>query len=311
MVASVPADATTGPVYVAVGENYVTEGPVFTVEQPLEPKTLQVEISTEGPTGDGYTLSVTGQDSRFVEPNGSVLYSDIFENEVTVELSGLGDNCTVGGENPRVVDLNNSDNAGYTAFNVSCTGPAPTIESIAPDSGTTGTQVTITGSNFSSTASDNIVTFNGVRAELNSAAATELVAFVPFDATTGPVEVTVNGQTATGPTFTVITTGRLEVNISTTGTSIDPDGYGLILDGGAASVVNVNDLVAYDDLSEGSHSIELTDIASNCFITQDRTNPYNVGVMAGDTTVTNIDIQCDTPAPEITSISPTIRSNRI
>ncbi|MFP8488611.1 IPT/TIG domain-containing protein [Gracilimonas sp. Q87] len=305
LVAVVPTDATTGPVYVAVGENYITEGPVFTVEQTSEPKTLEVVVSTDGPAGDGYTLSVTGQDARFVEPNSSTLYTGILENEVSVELTGLGNNCTVDGENPRLVNLNNPDNAGFTAFNVTCTGPAPTIENITPVSGTTGTQVTITGSNFSATASENIVTFNGARAELNSASATELVAFVPFDATTGPVEVTVNGQTATGPTFTVITTGRLEVNISTTGTSIDPDGYGLILDGGAASAVNVNDFVAYDDLSEGSHSIELTDIASNCFITQDRTNPYDVSVTAGDTTVTNIDVQCDALAPDITGISPT------
>lgn len=293
LIVDVPGDATTGPVYVARGEN-VEQGPEFTVEQS---RMLEVAISTTGSNidPDGYTLSVEGQDDRIVKVNDNVTYSNLILDEIQVALNGIADNCSVEGNNPRTVTLNNADNAGFTQFDVSCAGAAPSIDSISPTSGTTSTQVTISGNNFSSTASDNVVTFNGVRAELNSATTTELVAFVPFDATTGPVEVTVNGQTATGPTFTVITTGRLEVNISTTGTSIDPDGYGLILDGGPATAVNVNDSAGYNDLSEGSHSVELTDIASNCFITQDRPNPYDVNITAGDTTITNIDVHCEEP----------------
>ncbi|MDZ7658803.1 IPT/TIG domain-containing protein [Fodinibius sp.] len=293
LVVDVPGDATTGPVYVSTF-GYRVQGPTFTVEQP---KFLEVSIVTSGSDidSDGYTLSVEGADDRFVKANDNVTYDDLFADEVQVQLSGIADNCSVDGNNPRTVTLNNADNAGFTQFDVSCTGVGPTIDSISPTSGATGTQVTISGNNFSSTLSDNVVTFNGVRAELNSATTTELVAFVPFDATTGPVEVTVNGQTATGPTFTVITTGRLEVNISTTGSSLDSNGYGLILDGGTASSVDINDFVAYDDLSEGSHSIELTDIASNCFIMQDRANPYDVNITAGDTTATNIDVQCEEP----------------
>ena len=168
IVAIVPTDATSGPVYVAVGEDYTTEGPVFTVEQTFEPKTLEVTVSTEGPTGDGYTLLVTGRDARFVEPNSSTMYSNILENEVSVELSGLGDNCTVEGENPRLVNLDNSDNAGFTTFNVFCSSPAPTITSIDPDSGEYGSSVIITGTNFSTVFSENNVQFNGTRAELNS-----------------------------------------------------------------------------------------------------------------------------------------------
>jgi len=68
-------------------------------------------------------------------------------------------------------------------------GPSITI---APTSGTVGITVTITGyggANFSSIASNNSVTFNGVGATVTSATTTQLVVTVPPGSTTGPVIV--------------------------------------------------------------------------------------------------------------------------
>lgn len=79
----------------------------------------------------------------------------------------------------------------------------PTISSITPDSGPVGTSVTITGTNFSATASNNSVTVNGVSANVNSSTTTSITFTVPATATTGNVVVTVDGQSATGPVFTV------------------------------------------------------------------------------------------------------------
>lgn len=81
----------------------------------------------------------------------------------------------------------------------------PAITTIAPTSGVVGTDVTITGTNFSGTASQNNVTFNGTEAVVASASATQLVVNVPENASSGQVSVTVAGETAVGPTFTVIT----------------------------------------------------------------------------------------------------------
>ena len=81
----------------------------------------------------------------------------------------------------------------------------PTISGISPTSGFAGTAVSITGSNFSSTGSQNAVTFNGSSATVTSATSTQLVVNVPTNATSGVVSVTVNGETATGPSFTVLT----------------------------------------------------------------------------------------------------------
>jgi len=119
IMAIVPDGATTGPVKVTAN-GYTVSGPEFTVQQP---KILDVAIETEGSQidEDGYTLSVTGQDDRFVKTNDNIRYNDLYADEVQVGLSGLAGNCRVEGENPRNVVLNNSDNAGYTAFTVDCT----------------------------------------------------------------------------------------------------------------------------------------------------------------------------------------------
>lgn len=81
--------------------------------------------------------------------------------------------------------------------------PAPVINSIDPTSGPVGIEVTINGSNFSETPSENIVSFNDEKATVISAAVSRLVVEVPASASTGNVSVTVNGQKASGPVFTV------------------------------------------------------------------------------------------------------------
>ena len=81
----------------------------------------------------------------------------------------------------------------------------PKITSISPSSGAAGTEVTITGTNFSATSSENTISFNGTTANAKSATSTQLVVDVPNNATSGTVSVTVDGKLANGPTFTVIT----------------------------------------------------------------------------------------------------------
>ncbi len=85
----------------------------------------------------------------------------------------------------------------------------PTIESISPTSGAVGTLVTINGNNFSPTAGQNTVYFNGLSAAVTSDAITQLTASVPATATSGTVSVQVSGtgDVASGPVFTVSEAG--------------------------------------------------------------------------------------------------------
>ncbi len=73
---------------------------------------------------------------------------------------------------------------------------APVISSFSPESGTTGTTVIITGSNFSTTLADNVVKFNEAVATVSAASATSLTVTVPDGATTGKITITANGLTS-------------------------------------------------------------------------------------------------------------------
>jgi len=126
---------------------------------------------------------------------------------VVFSLSG----CSKSGSNP-----NPKDN-----------GSTLSITSLDVNSGSYYTRVTITGTGFSETPSEDKVAFNGHPATLEAVLSpTSIIADVPLAAGTGNVTITVNGKTATGPVFTyqpseVVTTVAGEFN--TTGKA---DGVG-------------------------------------------------------------------------------------
>jgi IPT/TIG domain len=82
----------------------------------------------------------------------------------------------------------------------------PLISSFSPISGAVGTQVTISGLRFEPGPGGTSLRFHGAPATVLSASTTSLVALVPAGATTGRIEVTTAGGTATSSTdFTVLT----------------------------------------------------------------------------------------------------------
>jgi sugar lactone lactonase YvrE len=98
------------------------------------------------------------------------------------------------------ISCKKSEQATYT------TPPAQqlTIKSISPLSGPAGTVVTITGANFSANIANDIVSFNGKTALVQSAKSDTLIVIVPSKAGTGGISVTVNGVTVTSSVFTYI-----------------------------------------------------------------------------------------------------------
>lgn len=72
----------------------------------------------------------------------------------------------------------------------------PKITGFSPDIGPIGTSVTITGSGFSTIASENIVYFGATRATVKTAAASLLTVAVPAGATYQPITVLVDGLIA-------------------------------------------------------------------------------------------------------------------
>jgi YD repeat-containing protein len=78
------------------------------------------------------------------------------------------------------------------------------IIEFTPKSAPIGTSVTIHGTGFSTTPSENRVIFNGVPATVISATATQIVATVPSGAASGPIAITTpTGSTTSTSPFTV------------------------------------------------------------------------------------------------------------
>jgi IPT/TIG domain len=78
----------------------------------------------------------------------------------------------------------------------------PVVISMTPSSGPIGTTVEISGNNFSTNLSGNVVTINGTAASVTEASSTRIVFVAPAE-TSGPVVVTVNNkQASNAPVFT-------------------------------------------------------------------------------------------------------------
>jgi sugar lactone lactonase YvrE len=80
------------------------------------------------------------------------------------------------------------------------------ITSIAPISGPKGTTVTITGTGFSTTATDNKVTLNDKVCTVTNSTSTQLTVTIPPSAGSGNLQVAIDGNTVQSTQFTFIYT---------------------------------------------------------------------------------------------------------
>jgi YD repeat-containing protein len=110
------------------------------------------------------------------------------------------------------------------------------VINFSPESGPVGTAVTINGTGFSVTPSQNTVKFNGTTATVSSSTANQLQVSVPASATTGPISVTSpNGNATSTSNFTVSSSsgaptitsfspasGVAGTVVNLTGTNFDP-----------------------------------------------------------------------------------------
>lgn len=92
-------------------------------------------------------------------------------------------------------------------------------------------------------------------------------------------------------------TGGMTAKTSTTGSSLDSDGYTVAVDGGAGQPIpsNSSNGVTFTGLTAGDHNVELKDVAQNCVV--GGSNPRTVTVTAGNTVTTTFNVTCSTPPP--------------
>src|SRR5439155_1108864 len=140
------------------------------------------------------------------------------------------------------------------------------------------------------------VTFTGLAAGSHSVALSGVAGNCSVsDGNTQTVTVP-SGGTATVSFSVTCTTppGDLTVTTSTGGSSLDPDGYTVAVDGGAGRAIGINGSVTFTSLAAGSHSVALTDVAANCTVSG--ANPQTVTVPAGGSVTAPFSVSC-TPLP--------------
>ena len=129
----------------------------------------------------------------------------------------VGVNLTAGANSNLLgeIDVEGALNGNYDSrITVPLPSTPPTINSLTPSSGPTGTSVTVGGANFGATQGSSTITFSGAAATPTSWSAGSVVAPVPTSATTGPVVVTVAGVASNGVSFTLLTTGSISGTVS-------------------------------------------------------------------------------------------------
>lgn len=138
--------------------------------------------------------------------------------------------------------------------------PFPTVTGFSPTSGTAGTTVIITGTDFDPTPANNTVKFGGVLATVTVASTTSLTVTVPSLAPSGTITVTTAAGTGTsGSIFIVNGPGTL------TGQVIDAFSPALLLQGVTVAVSGVpatttdaNGIYTVANLPNGTYSLNVT-----------------------------------------------------
>ncbi|MFJ6943304.1 RHS repeat-associated core domain-containing protein [Streptomyces wuyuanensis] len=132
--------------------------------------------------------------------------------------------------------------------------PGPTIASVAPASGATGAEVTLTGTGFAPVLTDNVVRFGGgIVAEVTARTDTTVKVKVPEGAATGPIEVeTRDGRAASSASFLMLSgnpNGDIESSEQTSVTDTSPPTVAVTTPGNRAQILF--DADAGDDIGFG------------------------------------------------------------
>lgn len=184
-----PEGVETGRLNLRIEESAI-EGPVFTV---VDAPAIKTVTPLSGPAGTLVTIAGSGYSTIAGETKVFINNKEIPLQSVTANSISLIVPAGVGAGMLKV-SVNDQIAEGPT-FSEQALG----ITGVSPESGSAGAVITITGAGFGTNPSDNIVTFNGVAAQVNTATATQLTVVVPAAAATGMVKVRVNGAEAIAP----------------------------------------------------------------------------------------------------------------
>ena len=283
---------------------------------------LSISTSTQGVEldPDGYSLIIDGSNTEPVGVVATVVVERLPDGDHVVELSGLASNCSAQGENPRTVSVR-SGATNSTTFQVTCAATVGSVEVSTNTSGggsdPDGYQLLLDGAERGPIASSGTVRLDGIPLGAHSIGLSGLAGNCQVVGD-NPRTVTVSTAQGTPVPFSVTcavpspTLGTLEISTATTGSTPDPDGYAVALDGAGSQPIGTAATLTLSNLATGSHRLTLQGVASNCSVSGN--NPRSVTIAAGQTTRTAFAVDCTTappPPPETGTITVSVSTSGV
>src|SRR5579862_7710882 len=212
IVAPVPVGASTGPVSVTIS-GVVSSGGTFTVT-PL--------VTAIAPSAGAIGASVRIRGYNFGTSAGTVTFNGIQSSLGSWVDTSIVATVPLGATSGPVVVNTGTFLSNQVNFTV-----VPSITSIAPTSGSSGTSVTIFGLSFGATQGASQVLFDGVPASPTSWSNTSISVPAPTGVSTGPVTIVSNGISSNGITFAAAPSIQvLSPSSGPVGTSVTISGSG-------------------------------------------------------------------------------------
>ena len=273
---------------------------------------LTVTTATTGVDldADGYRVSVDGTAPQTIGLNATVTLDGLEGGQHTVELSGLALNCSAA-DNPRTVTVSTGGTA-TAAFSITCGAGAGSVTvttaTIGPGSDSDGFALIVDGLDRGAIGVNATISLASLTAGIHSVGLTGVAANCVVGGD-NPRRVTMASGQVTPVAFTISCTapppgsGSVQITTATLGTSLDPDGYTVSLDGGNPQGIGTNGSLTIGSVSPGSHSVQLIGEAPNCTVSGD--NPRAVTIGSGQNATIQFAIICGTPVPGTGSIQVT------
>jgi large repetitive protein len=200
ILATVPTNATSGPITVQTPQGTSTSGSSFTVLPPQSPL-IESFSPTSGPVGTpviiqgpnvgkAQTVRFGGVAASFISLGSDRLSASVPEGATSGLITLVAPKGTCTSSTPFTVTL----------------PPAPEITEVSPLKGKSGTPVLVLGKNFNQVGS---VKFNGVAASCTILSDTVIYTGVPAGATTGQITVQSPFGTGASPQIFVVELGEL------------------------------------------------------------------------------------------------------
>jgi YD repeat-containing protein len=238
----------------AAGYSYDSVGNLLAITRGTSRQTSVISFSpSKGPVGTAVTIYGTGfsttTSSDSVSFNGtSATVTAATTTSISVTVPSGATTGTISVTSP------NGTAASATNFTVTSSLGVPTITSFSPTIGTAGTSITVTGTNYDSTAANDRLRFNYETSSTvtTSASSTSLTSSVPSGATSGHISVAAPaGSTVSSGDFfvppgshvasDVVLTGRISLNGNITVPITTAGTIGLIVfDATAGQKISVN-----------------------------------------------------------------------